>query len=319
MIVDVNDGKTGYDNEEYDAWITMVPICGVYYLGYGVIEDTDAVIQVGMLFMLSYRTLSRSIMTYCEFHLVAVFLVKKSMTGSKFIVAIGDNLDLASAPSIVNPADSTHEKEGGIRSDDIPDVFEVTSDLELPDGAVVREIAQLPATMRPADVVFSAYRPEAIEYNRGLEIMYAFASHVQAVPSSSYEVNFTVHYVVSMLSTLQGLDHNFTYDTLSAHVKTRRPDVALKIDGKEIFFCLVVRFYFMELAEPGIYIMQQYGTLRLQAQASQLGQMVLDLPLLLEIKARLDEIKEKMGQPPASTFLLWIRSNMDSPTLKQFL
>ncbi|KAF9166093.1 hypothetical protein BGX20_000339 [Mortierella sp. AD010] len=103
--------------------------------------------------------------------------------------------------------------------------------------AVARKIAQLPATIRPADVIFPAYKLEAADYNRGLEILYAFASHVQTAPSSSREADFTVHYVVSMLSALQGPGQNFAYDTLSAHVKTRRPDVALNIDGKEIFIC----------------------------------------------------------------------------------
>ncbi|KAI7815815.1 hypothetical protein BC939DRAFT_471527, partial [Gamsiella multidivaricata] len=104
---------------------------------------------------------------------------------------------------------------------------------------VARKLAKFSATARPADVVFPEYKPGATDYNCGLEAMYAFASHVQAVPSTSCEADFTVHYVASMLSALQGRDHNFTYDTLSTHVKTRRPDVTLSVDGKEIFFCKI--------------------------------------------------------------------------------
>ncbi|KAF9083968.1 hypothetical protein BGX27_003955, partial [Mortierella sp. AM989] len=79
------------------------------------------------------------------------------------------------------------------------------------------------------------------------------------------------------------------------------------------------RFYEMELKGPGIYLMQQYGTYHLPGRYSQLGHVVLYFETIMKTQSILNGIKAAIGQPPPSTFLEWIRLQMDSPALHMFL
>ncbi|KAF8921671.1 hypothetical protein BGZ58_004034 [Dissophora ornata] len=78
----------------------------------------------------------------------------------------------------------------------------------------------------------------------------------------------------------------------------------------------VARFYHMELKGCAIYIMQQYGTFHLPQQYS--AQTVLYFETISKTQVILNDVKDRIDQPPSSKFLEWIRPQMDSPTLRKY-